>query len=292
MNLFADKTDFAKHILVRSLLDLDLIEPYIEVVMRRKIYPFIPNELIDQFGDDSDEMLLLKKAVAHFAIPIAVPFLKVNLSNAGIRNLQDGKLQNAEWWDVRDMALQSAGIADEALSDLITKLRADNIPLPFLEKFDTLLFSDPAEFYLLTSVGQGYDLFMKLLPIIEQVWLTIIAEQLPDCVLENYNSDEGLQKLLKKAVAFYTLAETTGVGGFAFTNFGLFLMWEQLPWQQSAMLTDRQLSALRETYLNKANKFMALIWKYLKSNAGNYPCLNDYKATEREVIAKKSGLYF
>ncbi|MDO5509550.1 MAG: hypothetical protein Q4F57_02530 [Weeksellaceae bacterium] len=294
MTLFSDKTDFAQHILVRSFLDLDLLEPYIEVALRRKILPFIPLSVIEAIAEDTALMGLLKKAVAHYALPIAIPFLKVHLSNAGINTVSDNKLQNAEWWDVRDMALQSSVIADEALTDLIDELllTVHRNDLSFLNSYDGIIFKTPDEFYKLTGIGHGYELFQLIMPSIEHIWHTIIVDKIPACVLDDYADRAELLLLLQKAVAFYALADITSSGGVVFTRSGLFVVWEQLPWQKSAVLTDAQLAHLRASYMAKANRFMELIWKYIHLHAVEYPCLADIAPQSRKVITKKSGLYF
>lgn len=291
MSFFTDNADFSKHILVRSLLDVDLLEPYVEVALETKVYPFIPRSVIDASLADTDLKKLIKRTVAHYTIPIAIPFLKVQLSNAGINTLADGKLKAVSWWDVRDMALQSARIADETLTDLIDKLKGGGASLPFLDKFKDIIFSGPKEFFQLAGMGQGYDLYNRLLPTFEYVWLAMIKAQLPECVLTEVDSKPELSDLLKKAVAFYSMDEISTRGDMVFTTSGLFVQWEQLPWQQSAILNETQLARLRTGWLKKGNTFMQLIWEYLKKNATDFPCLDEFKPIDRTPIIKKSGLY-
>lgn len=294
MILFTNKKDFQEHILIRSLIDIEYLTPYEEVAIRRKIYPFIPESVITDLKDNEPELYkLLKKAVAHYTIPIAIPMLKVTLTNAGISNPKDSELINAQWWDVRDMALNCAKIADETLTDLIDALLLTpyKSQLEFLDKFNNIIFKSPDEFYNIIQLNGGYDVFIRLLPSIENVWLTILQKQLPKCVFDNLQSHAALYDLIKKATAFYSIADALNSSAFVFTHSGIFIQWEQLPWQKSAVISPAEVLRLSESYYKKGNQMMQLIWDYLRENAAEFPCLDNFKTTERVVIIKKSGLY-
>lgn len=294
MILFEDKEDFRKSILIRNLIDIEHLAPYEEVAIRRKIYPFIPQGVINQIQSKPELYSLLKKAVAHYMMPIAMPLIKVTFSNAGISQLKDGDLKNAKWWDVRDMALQCVQIADQALTDLIDALLFTELKehLPFLEKFQGIVFKTPDDFFQITQQKGGYDVFMRLIPNIKYVWEYMIKSSLPSCVFDDLENNPELLDLIKKATAFYVASESTSTNGIVFTQGGLFLIWEQLPWQKSALLNDTQLKNYRMSMLQRAKNMMNLIWKLLNSQQDKFPCLQDFKTPERKVHIRKSGLYF
>lgn len=296
MVLFQDIQDLNNHILVRKLIDINYLTTYEEVAIRTKINRFISNEVINQIISEpeySEQLKLIKKSVAHYTIPLAIPFIKVLISNSGTSNTKDSRLQKSDWWDIRDMAIQSANIADQALTDAIESLKETPLfsRLEISEKVRNLPFISPLEIRNYTGYKMGYDVFLDAVPTMELVWLSIIQDKYQDCVLDNLNDYTKLENLIKKAAAFYILADMAQSNAFVFNGVGFFIKWEQLPWQKSAIIDEKSVNKYIENLYKKANTYINLANKFIKKNISDFPCMETFP-TYRKVIKKKSGLYF
>ena len=99
--MFTNIQEIKQYTNVSNRLDFDLLKTYIEEALRVKVYPYIPKSTAETLS--GDELELLKKAVANYAVAYAIPFLKVNLSNTGGNYYTDDKMEKSPWWDLRDL---------------------------------------------------------------------------------------------------------------------------------------------------------------------------------------------
>ncbi|MGP2569970.1 DUF6712 family protein [Ornithobacterium rhinotracheale] len=296
MELFKTKEDLNKEILVRRLIDIEYLTPYEEVALRRKIHPFISAELIDEIKEAPEHekaFSLIKKAVAHYTLPLAMPFIKVNISNFGASNTRDPKTSNANWWDIRDMALSAAQIADDALTDAVNLLKL----APTTHQIASVqtpgnIFASPDDFFKATNIHLGWDAFSHMSGIIREIWLLLIAKKLKACSIEDIMQNDLLAEWLRACMANYALADEAAAGMFAFTGSKLLMIWEQLPWQKSAVLSPTALAAFRDSRWRRGNEYFRLLLDYLKAHPDDFPCYQDGDDGSRGLIAKKSGLYF
>ena len=118
--MFTNIQEIKQYTNVSNRLDFDLLKTYIEEALRVKVYPYIPKSTAETLS--GDELELLKKAVANYAVAYAIPFLKVNLSNTGGNYYSDDKMEKSPWWDLRDLGLSSIAMGDRALNDCISLL--------------------------------------------------------------------------------------------------------------------------------------------------------------------------
>lgn len=297
MILFETPEVLNQYITLRTLLDIEHLAPYEEVALRRKIYPYIPESVVMDLKKSEVHRAifhLLRKAVAHYTLPIAVPFLKVILSNTGANNARDGKMMRSAWWDVRDMALMSAQIADEALTDCMEALMktAYRPKLKFLQTSEQNPFKSPNDFFGLLKIKGGWEVFNTLGPFIEHIWVSIIKDQIKDCALAEIMAEDTLSQWLKRAMAYYAMGDASESEAFAFTGSGIFIKWEQLPWQKSEVLSPMQLANYKNRMYAKGNHFMQLLLKYLKEHKAAFPCFQSAEDDNRKVMVAKSGLYF
>lgn len=277
------------------MVDWEYLAPYEEVALRRKIYPFIPPAVVEKIKQENTENLaLLKKSVAHFTLPLAVPMLKVTLTNAGVSQLKDQELLRSHWWDVRDMALHSIQIAEDALSDLVDRLLGSPLAqeMEFPSVFKHLLFRSATDFFSRVQLRGGYEVFTKLIPSMEYAMNAIIRRSFAPCVFENLALHPELSQFLKNALAFFTLADAFGGNLFVFTSSGIFIQWEQLPWQKSALLSPTQLSMMQQSFNQKGKMMLRLAQQYIEANIHQFPCMVGFNRVERQIYQRKSGLYF
>lgn len=295
MKLFQDITELNEFIAIRRLIDLNYLEPYEEVALRTFVYPFIPEELLDELIADNPGILkTLKKAVAHYTLPLAIPFIKVIISNSGAQNTNDTKLSKSEWWDIRDMALSSAQIADDALSftiDSLLKNEDYKDQITFDNQLKSLFPKTPTEFQQLTQLKISYKVFLELIPSMDFLYETIIKDLFEDCVLENLNDHPNLEKQIKTALTHYALADIAESNSFVFTGSAIFIKWEQLPWQKSAVLNSDALNRFTKKMYDRANQCILLAQKYVNENMEDFPCMENKTPIVRKPLLRKSGLY-
>lgn len=294
--MFENKKELNEFILIRNLIDLEYLLPYQEIAIRRKITPFIPADMVEELKTAKPEIYkLIKTAVANYMMPYAIPQIKVLITNSGISNQKDDRRNNANWWDVRDMALNCAKIADEALTDAMDALVALSDyknRLSFLKQTENLLFHTPDEFFSLTKINGGYDVFQNLIPTMEHIWLIIFKSKFQNCVLEELHRFPELEQLFKTALAFYTLADAAMANAFVITGSGIFVKWEQLPWQKSEVLSEVTLFKFSERMTQRANEIMHLIMKFIDDNIKDFPCMQNVNDLGRKIHIRKSGIYF
>lgn len=197
-------------------------------------------------------------------------------------------MSTANWWDVRDMALTSVQIADRTLASVINDLIKQGINLPVFSAspiFATI--SDFSKIYQINS----YDAFSKIIPILNDCLELYIRARIKDCTIDDIKADEKAYELLKKALGHYAIYTAVGDGKLSFTSQQVVVMWEQLPWQKSTLLNDKQLNSLMKSSLEKANNYFNLLIEYIKSNKNIFPCYKNATKETREPIVKRSGLY-
>ena len=88
--MFTNIQEIKQYTNVSNRLDFELLKTYIEEALRVKVYPYIPKSTAETLS--GDELELLKKAVANYAVAYAIPFLKLNLSNTGGNYYTDDKM--------------------------------------------------------------------------------------------------------------------------------------------------------------------------------------------------------
>lgn len=296
--MFSSIHEIQEYINIGRNIDIELLKPYEEEALRY-ISKIVPTEIHNEIETTQPEAYeQLRKAVANYMMPFALPFLKVHISNIGGNNFDDDKMKKADWWDLRDYALSAIKIADNALSTLVAQLQKTELSnkLTLFDKdYDAtnLLFQSPTDFEQIYDIGNSWFVFQKLLPNMEAVWLLYLRGRLKSCTIANLLEDENTKKLLRHIIGYYTLAESVSLSGIVFTTSGIVLQWEQLPWQKSAVIDRKELNQLAELYTDRANRLFAILLDYLRNNIDKFPCYEySTEIPYRKTIAKKSGLYF
>lgn len=299
--MFENIDQIKAHINVSKQLDFNMLKPYIEIALNDKIFPMVGNEIVTMLETDSRVLkqkesiyFLIKRATANYAVALSIPFLKMHLSNTGANTFSDGKTERSPWWDIRDYGLNAISVGDKALNDAIYHLQESDWKekLPILSKIQNTLFASPFEFSNIYPIGDSYEVFLKLIPIMEDVWHLYLSEQLSSCTLDNLKSNSEALFLLKKIVAYYTLSDAVLTAGLTFTKSAIVIQWEQLPWQKSQLLEQNDLLHLRSEFIAKAKTYTEVLLKFLQKNSEDFPCFAQEESTTRKIIVQKSGLYF
>lgn len=295
--MFQDIQEIKKYVNVSVQLDMKLLEPYIEEALRVRVYPFVPKKVCEQIANEP-YYELLKKAVANYAVAYSIPFLKVHLSNTGGNNFVDGKTQKASWWDLRDFGISAVGVADRALNGLVSELSKTLYAFQ-ITSFQNPIFSNINEFEKHHSLGGSLSVYAKLLPIINEVSERFMQEYLSEfCMIEalfaQMKANDTIWKYFQRAVAQATVAESVSSGAFSYTNEAIIIQWDELPWQQSKILDDKQLQSKIHHCMQQVRMYLALALEWIRKEKLRNPnlltCFVD-KDVSRKPIAKKSGLY-
>lgn len=284
--MFNNIQELKQYTNVSNRLDLDLLKPYIEEALRVKVYPYIPKAVVTSLTSSSEveELELLKKAVANYAVAYAIPFLKVNLSNTGGNYYNDDKTEKSPWWDLRDLGLSSIAIADRALNDCITQL----IEQGKLQRTSGIIGS-VNEFEKFFSLNNSWEVFTKLQPVIQWVWESLIAPQLCSCTPDDLRQYPIIWEKLQRTTVFFTIAEAAQMQSFSFTTTAIIQQWEQLPWQKSKLLESHEIHERALRLQQLARHELAQLKRILEKEA--IACYIPSPAAQ-QVILMKSGLYF
>ena len=280
--MFTNIQEIKQYTNVSNRLDFELLKTYIEEALRVKVYPYIPKSTAETLS--GDELELLKKAVANYAVAYAIPFLKVNLSNTGGNYYSDDKMEKSPWWDLRDLGLSSIAMADRALNDCITQL-IEQGKLPRTSG----IIGSVNEFEKFYSLNSSWEVFTKLQSLIQWMWESVVAPQVSTCTPDDLRAYPTIWEKLQRTVVFFTVAEAALMNSFSFTATAIVQQWEELPWQKSKILNAAELYTLAKRLQQLARHELAQLKQLLEKEA--VACYRPSPAAQ-QVEKMKSGLYF
>lgn len=280
--MFTNIQELKQYTNVSNRLDFELLKTYIEEALRVKVYPYIPKSTAETLS--GDELELLKKAVANYAVAYAIPFLKVNLSNTGGNYYSDDKMEKSPWWDLRDLGLSSIAMGDRALNDCITQL-IEQGKLPRTSG----IIGSVNEFEKFYSLNSSWEVFTKLQSLIQWMWESVVAPQVTTCTPDDLRAYPTIWEKLQRTVVFFTVAEAALMNSFSFTATAIVQQWEELPWQKSKILNAAELYSLAKRLQQLARHELAQLKQLLEKEA--VACYRPSPAAQ-QVEKMKSGLYF
>jgi len=280
--MFTNIQEIKQYTNVSNRLDFELLKTYIEEALRVKVYPYIPKSTAETLS--GDELELLKKAVANYAVAYAIPFLKVNLSNTGGNYYSDDKMEKSPWWDLRDLGLSSIAMGDRALNDCITQL-IEQGKLPRTSG----IIGSVNEFEKFYSLNSSWEVFTKLQSLIQWMWESVVAPQVTTCTPDDLRAYPTIWEKLQRTVVFFTVAEAALMNSFSFTATAIVQQWEELPWQKSKILNAAELYSLAKRLQQLARHELAQLKQLLEKEA--VACYRPSPAAQ-QVEKMKSGLYF
>ena len=280
--MFTNIQEIKQYTNVSNRLDFELLKTYIEEALRVKVYPYIPKSTAETLS--GDELELLKKAVANYAVAYAIPFLKVNLSNTGGNYYSDDKMEKSPWWDLRDLGLSSIAMGDRALNDCITQL-IEQGKLPRTSG----IIGSVNEFEKFYSLNSSWEVFTKLQSLIQWMWESVVAPQVTTCTPDDLRAYPTIWEKLQRTVVFFTVAEAALMNSFSFTATAIVQQWEELPWQKSKILNAAELYSLAKRLQQLARHELAQLKQLLEKEA--VVCYRPSPAAQ-QVEKMKSGLYF
>ncbi len=297
-NLTAE--EYREHVGLSKDFDFDKLKPHKETAFRRKIFPYISENIYEELKSSTDENKkriadLITKAGANYTVVVSIPILKIKFSSFGIDKYTQEKMKSAEWWDVRDFGLALIKIADEALSDAITEIAKDPVlkcRCTFFSKYSFGPIPTPEEFNDIYSINKSIDVYLNLVPLMRRVWQRSILSKIKSCTIDQMSNNADIIFFLKDALAYSSLANAIDLAQFTFITSGLVIQYEELPWQKSFILSDDQKSKLAEEFRDISSNSLGNIIQYLKDHPEEFPCYQpEVVEGMRKIIEKKSGLY-
>lgn len=297
-NLTAE--EYKEHVGLSKDFDFDKLKPHKETAFRRKIFPYISEDIYEELKNSNDENKkriadLITKAGANYTVVVSIPILKIKFSSFGIDKYTQEKMKSAEWWDVRDFGLSLIKIADEALSDAITEISRDSVlksRCSFFSKYSFDPIPTPEEFNDIYSINKSMDVYLNLVPLMRRVWQFSILSKIKSCTVIEISENQDLIFLLKDVLVYSSLANAIDLSQFTFITSGLVIQYDELPWQKSLILSDDQKSKLAEEFRDISSNSLGSIVQYLKDHPEEFPCYQpEIVEGIRKIIEKKSGLY-
>lgn len=211
MQIFDDNDDFKKYLSVNIGFDVADLQSDIDTAMREYILPYCSREQYEASKNtenawDVELMNIVKSAAANLGMYLYLPVAKVNISSSGIQYSVDrSKQATAEDKEDLSLSLFAKGMAQvEDMLKYLEDTETATAPAKFqLWKASTAytvrnsrLIRTTAEYRIITS----RQVFLSLLPYIEDVELEVIQELLPETTLQKlYSRDFGTDNAKKKA---------------------------------------------------------------------------------------------
>ncbi|GAB2648560.1 hypothetical protein GCM10027035_47870 [Emticicia sediminis] len=211
MQVFDNNDDFRTYIPVNVGFDVQLLESDIDTAMRKYVLPYCSVEQwvaskTSQNAWDVELVSIVKSAAANLGMFLYLPMAKVSISSSGIQYEVDrGRQATAEDKEDLSLSLFAKGMAQ--VEDMLKYLE-DNESGTNPAKFQawkastaytvriSRLIRTTAEYRIIDS----RQVFLSLLPYIEDVELDVIQDLIPETTLQKlYSRNFGTDNTKKKA---------------------------------------------------------------------------------------------
>lgn len=294
MEYYITKEEIKNYLILPSTFDWDLVDQELGF---GKIFEIIPLDIYLQLKDATDDdrkeiFRLLTKASTHYSFILAIPKIKVHISNFGIQEFTQEKMKSSPWWDIRDLGLSLLKFADKLFSDAITKISGiDSLKsqIPFFQNVSEHI-STPSEFESIYSINSSPEVFAMLQKFLKQALLLKIFEKIkPECI-DQIKANPELYSFLKDANVFYALYYASLLPSFIFLQNAVVIQYEELPWQKSKVLDDDAKILSGYNFLKLGDESLKMVIDYIKSHLTDFPCYVEPVA-EIKPQARDSGLY-
>lgn len=295
MDYFIDREIVPEYLILPNSFDWDLIDQELGF---SEIFEIIPKEIYLQLKTETADLdkkeiyRLLTKASVLYSFILAIPKIKVHITNYGVQEFVQDKLKAAPWWDVRDLGLSLLKFADKLFSDAITQISGiDDLKaaIPFFENVSEHI-KTPAEFDNFYSIKNSPKVYKMLQNYLKQAYSNNILETLkPDCINQITALPE-LYKFFKQANVFYALHYASLLPNFIFLQNAVAIQYEELPWQKSQVLSPEMKIKSGENFVKLADSSLKVITDYIKRNSSQFPCYSE-PVPESKPQARSSGLY-
>lgn len=263
-----------------------------------KCFEIFPKDVYLQLKSSTNEAeldiyKLIEKSAAMYSFVLAIPKLKVYISNFGIEQFNQDKTKTAPWWDVRDLGLSMLKNADRNLSEAISlafKVEELKNILPFFKNANPYI-ATPIEFHTIYSINYSPEVYKMLVPLMERAIHFLLNAKIKPCKISDLIQNENISKWIKQAIVFYALYYASEMPIFTFLNNSVVIQYEELPWQKSVVLEEDRKVRAGQNFLKLADESITAVLNFVKENFIDFPCYATPITPSYFPLKKKSGLY-
>ena len=267
--------------------DFGLIDQ--EYGFQQKIFQLVAEPVFQSLETENPTAYhYLIKAGLHYAFVLDLPKIKVHLSNYGVNQYEQGTTKNANWWDVRDLAISWLKKADFYASKGVEELKGRKADILFYQQECPVMPYEVAQQYFGKISPEVYLHLCSMMQELVQELLT----QLTACSIDELMKDEALARLLRSYLYSATLTKAMEGQRLGFLTTGIVMQYEELPWQKSVVLTESQRRGVALRYAQDRDRAGQLLMNYIAQHRDQFPCLAkaDTEPAVR-IIKGKGGLY-
>lgn len=303
--------DLQEHIGISSHFDFLKLQPHIGRAERKFIIGMVGRE---QFADfvaytDSDMVIkevkkLLEEATACFGMSLGLPVINSSVTNSGVKSNKNQDTDKAAWYEVKDLIRTYRSTANEALDSALELMEnnPDKFPKWVASEqysiFNDFIVKQTSEFNSGFYIHNNRQTFLALKPYMKEVEEQYLIPFLGDCIdlIKTPSSDKKIkraQELSRLAVISLSIAKVATTGTFSFTNTGMMVTSEEMPWDKSkAELSETILEKLADARQSSGESFIKKLKEYFLKNAASFPCyeIKTGGSISDKIIKKKSFL--
>lgn len=296
MDFLIPNEDIRNYLYLPDNFDETLLDQ--ELAFISNLFPYISEDIYMEIKNSDDPEFeeiykLINKAIARYSFILAIPSIKVHISNFGIHEFGDGETKIASWWNVRDLGLSFLKAADKYFSQALTKASKipslkDNI---LILKNANEIISTPEALESVFSINFSPEIYSLLVDFLNEGTELFLKPKLETCSIDDLITNKILGPMIKRAIAFYAFYNASLLPKFLFLKDTIVIQYDELPWQKSVVLTPEQKLQTGCQFLKLAEKSIENILLYIDSNKTLFPCYKLENKVYRETVKKKSGLY-
>ena len=302
ITLFDTEEEFRSFISVNTGFTFENIKPKYNEALTDYIFPYCSREQFDESlnsenAKDIEFIRLVKNAAANLGFYLYYPFSKAQLSDKGIiYDTEKNKQASAEDKEDIEMALKRSGLT--GIETMLDYLEQNDEHFTIWKasssytKHTSLLVRTAAEFKIIDNSRQ---VFMKLVPFIEDIEFDVIKEAVPKVILQKlYSRDFGvesevkaaykelLEKYIQVIVRSFSMAQAINAFAVIKDKYNTLTVYDDTTASKTKghkEAPDRKLDKWREDLLILGNKRLKMLQTFIDENAE----LFDYTPAEKVI---------
>jgi hypothetical protein len=307
--------DLKKNIVVSASFDFKKVLPYTKRAERKYIISLIGRDqydtiVIHSYDEDSDAplnlvKLLLEEASAHYALLLALPVINLQITNHGLKTVENKDSAPADWKEVRDLKRSLLETANEALDAAFEIMEANEsdfsewVASEYYTVFKSGIVRHTKKFNSYFDIQNSRKTFLALKPYMIEVEERFLNPMFGQCTLDFMklvSTDpivKRAQELTEMAVVALTISKAAVAGTFSVTASSLVVSSEELPWERNKMeLDEEKLERLRKDRENSGIEYLKKVKKIFLENPTIFNCYEDKteKGLEDKIQKLKTGL--
>ena len=313
MNLINSTQEIQKYVTVSSSFDFERANPYIRKAERKYIIPLISKREYTYFIANKEDSLnskrvvreLIEEACVNLAFHLGFSALAVHFTNYGVvqTDLQDAR--QSDWAEKRDLHRSFIRDGNQALDEALKEMEYYLDYFPFWRSSSSFTMLNESfnkhtdDFQQWANIGGSRQTFLALKPTVREVgeryFLPMLGQATIDLIKARttHPTLSRALELCQKAEAALTIASVAKTGHFEFTETGMFLTGEVLPWEKPYKKEKdlKKFDQLSEQKQKAGEEYLKKLKRLISENLTLFPnCELIPNSLETKLIKKKSGL--